>query len=75
MAEGDDEKVDVIKNFNWSGKSHLIMNGYGAGTLSKGSDKRVVMIYENDGSWDYMDSFTVYIEHAESVETVEGEAK
>ena len=62
-AEGDEDKVDVIKNFDWSGKSHLIFNGYGAGTLTKGSDSRDVMIYENDGSWSYMDSFTVYIQH------------
>ena len=62
-AEGDDDQIEVIKNFNWSGKSHLIFSGYGAGTLTKGGDSRDVMIYENDGSWSYMDSFTVYIQH------------
>ena len=39
------------------------MNGYGAGTLSNSEESREVMIYENDGPWEYMDSFMVFIEY------------
>ncbi|MDX1519023.1 MAG: hypothetical protein R3318_02790, partial [Gammaproteobacteria bacterium] len=41
----------------------VTMNGYGAGTLSNSEESREVMIYENDGPWEYMDSFMVFIEY------------
>ena len=65
----DDEMSDIVKTFDWSGHSRTVLNGYGAGTLSKGGDERTIMIYENSGPWDYMESFTVYIEHTETEET------
>ena len=58
-----EEKTDVIKQFEWNSSSVTTMGGYGAGTLSKGEISKHIMIYKNDGPWDYMDNFVVYIEY------------
>ena len=61
--------TDIIKRFDWSGKSTLTVHNYGSGTLSSGDIKNEIMIYENGGPWDYMDKFVVYIEHKGSINT------
>ena len=60
INKGDD-KTEVFKKYSWSSTSTFIMGGYGAGTI--GGVK--VMLYKNEGPWDYMDNFIVYIEYTE----------
>jgi hypothetical protein len=67
VNQGED-KTDVIKRFEWSGKSTIISSGYGAGTLKNIDASKDIMIYKNDGPWGYMDNFVVYIEHAGNTE-------
>lgn len=57
------DKTPIIKRFEWSGISTLIMFGYGSGTLHKSGVRKNIIIYSNEGPWDYMDSFDVYIEY------------
>jgi hypothetical protein len=64
----DKEKTDIIKRFNWNSRSVLAINNYGFGKLGSGGVKKEIMIYENDGPWDYMDKFVVYIEYKGSAE-------
>lgn len=59
----DDETTDVIKKLDWSGRSTVVMNGYGAGTFKTGGKQQAVMIYNNSGPWAYMDEFKVYFLH------------
>ncbi len=59
----DDEEIDVIKRFDWNRRSKVTIDRYGAGVLGNGEASRKIMIYENDGPWDYMDSFVIYLEH------------
>jgi hypothetical protein len=66
--EMDDETTPVIKKFDWDGHNHLIMSGFGAGTLTGDSGTKKIMIYENSGPWTYMDSFVVYFEYKEPQE-------
>lgn len=61
--------TDIIKRFNWNGKSTFTVHNYGSGSLSSGDIKKEIIIYENDGPWDYMDKFVVYIEYKGDVET------
>ena len=65
--------TDIIKRFDWSGKSTFTVHNYGSGTLSSGDIKKEIMIYENDGPWDYMDKFVVYIEYKGNVEVAPAE--
>lgn len=65
----DKDKTDIIKRFNWNSRSVLAINNYGSGKLGSGRIKKEIMIYENDGPWDYMDKFVVYIEYKGNVET------
>ena len=62
INKGEDTTT-VVRKFDWNGSSTIVMSGYGAGTLSKGNDTRNIMIYKNEGPWDYMDNFVVYIEY------------
>ena len=57
------DTTEIIKRFDWNGRSVFTMHNYGSGTLSSGGAKKEIMIYENPGPWDYMDDFVVYIEY------------
>lgn len=63
-----ENKTDVIKRFAWSSISRIIMFGYGSGTLGKAGVSKKIIIYENNGPWDYMDSFVVFIEYTGGME-------
>ena len=67
INKGED-KTDVIKKFDWSGFSKRTVGGYGAGTLKKAGVSKDIIIYENEGPWNYMDSFVVYIEYTGGTE-------
>ncbi len=67
INEGEDI-TDVIKQFEWSGYSKTIMSGYGAGSLSTVGVSKDIMIYKNEGPWNYMDNFIVYIEYSVGTE-------
>lgn len=65
IGKGEDI-TDVIKRFEWNGHSTTIMSGYGAGSLSTTDESKDILIYENEGPWNYMDKFIVYIEYSAS---------
>lgn len=67
INKGEDV-TDVIKRFEWSGHKKITMSGYGAGSLSSVNVNKEIIIYENEGPWNYMDSFIVYIEYTGGAE-------
>ena len=67
INKGEDT-TDVIKRFDWNYSSKFTMHGYGAGTLSKAGVSKDIMIYKNEGPWNYMDNFVVYIEYTGGTE-------
>ena len=67
INKGED-KTDVIKKFDWSSRGELTVNGYGAGTLRKAGVSKDIIIYKNEGPWNYMDNFVVYIEYTGGTE-------
>jgi len=62
IVKGKD-KTDVIRKIEWSGRSTVVMNGYGAGKFNADGKQINVMIYENSGPWAYMDEFKAYFLH------------
>ena len=58
-----DNKTPVIKRFDWNGITRITISGYGSGSLRKPGVRKNIMIYQNKGPWDYMDSFDVFIEY------------
>ena len=57
------DTMDVIRTLQWSGRSTIVMNGYGAARFSSDGNDIKVMIYENGGPWPYMDEFKAYFLH------------
>jgi len=67
VNKGED-KIDVFKRFDLWGVNRFTMGGYGYGTLGKDDGKKDIIVYENEGPWEYMDKFVVYIEYTGGTE-------
>lgn len=62
IVKGKDT-TEVIRKIEWSGRSTVVMNGYGAGRFNADGKQFNIMIYENSGPWAYMDEFKAYFLH------------
>lgn len=60
------EETEVLKRWDWNGHSTKIFGEYGAGMLSVDGEKRAVVIVQPQGSWSYMEEYTIYFAHEKS---------
>ena len=65
-----EEAIDIIKKYDWNGRSLISSGDYGAGTLSRGQQEWPVMTYSKEGGWPFMEQFHVFIEYHGDAEQV-----